>query len=123
MKKKVFVSFDFDNDKALKDLLMGQAKNENSPFEIIDGSLKEASLEQDWLDKATVKIKSADLVIVILGTKTYKAPGVLKEIEIANEKSIKIVQLIGHPEKNCPKVGGAGRVYRWSWSNLKTMTE
>ena len=26
-KKKVFVSFDFDNDKTLKDFIIGQARN------------------------------------------------------------------------------------------------
>ena len=39
-KKKVFVSFDFDNDKVLKDFLIGQAKLEDSPFEVADHSLK-----------------------------------------------------------------------------------
>lgn len=32
-KKKVFVSFDFDNDKTLKDFIIGQAKLADSPFE------------------------------------------------------------------------------------------
>ena len=32
--KRVFVSFDFDNDKSLKDLIIGQAKNPDSPFEV-----------------------------------------------------------------------------------------
>lgn len=35
-KKKVFVSFDFDNDKTLKDFIIGQAKLEDSPFEVSD---------------------------------------------------------------------------------------
>ncbi len=38
-KTKVFVSFDFDNDKALKDFIIGQAKNLDSPFEVSDYSL------------------------------------------------------------------------------------
>jgi len=35
-KPRVFISFDFDNDKALKDFLVGQSKNTDSPFEISD---------------------------------------------------------------------------------------
>ena len=31
-KTKVFVSFDFDNDKALKEFIVGQAKNSDSPI-------------------------------------------------------------------------------------------
>lgn len=40
-KKRVFISFDFDNDKALKEFMLGQSKLADSPFEIIDTSLKE----------------------------------------------------------------------------------
>ena len=40
-KKKVFVSFDFDNDKTLKEFLIGQAKLADSPFEVSDHSLKD----------------------------------------------------------------------------------
>ena len=35
-KKRVFVSFDYDNDARLKDLLVGQSKLEDSPFELAD---------------------------------------------------------------------------------------
>ena len=44
-KKKVFISFDFDNDKTLKEFIVGQAKNSDSPFEMSDHSLKEAAPE------------------------------------------------------------------------------
>ncbi len=76
-KKKVFISFDFDNDKRLKDFLIGQSKLEDSPFEIIDGSLKEAAPEKEWLGKARIKIKACDLVIIMVGPGTHKAPGVI----------------------------------------------
>ena len=32
MKKPVFVSFDFDHDRVLKDFILGQAKLQDSPF-------------------------------------------------------------------------------------------
>lgn len=34
-KKRVFISFAIE-DKSLRDFLVGQAKNENSPFEFVD---------------------------------------------------------------------------------------
>jgi len=40
VKPRVFISFDFDHDEDLRNLLVGQAKNEDSPFEIKDRSLK-----------------------------------------------------------------------------------
>ena len=42
-KKKTFVSFDFDNDRVLKDFIIGQARLPDSPFDVVDTSLKEAA--------------------------------------------------------------------------------
>lgn len=56
MAKKVFVSFDFDNDKILKDFIIGQSKLPDSPFEVSDHSLKEAAPESGW----ELKAKSGD---------------------------------------------------------------
>src|SRR6266496_2623315 len=78
-KTKVFVSFDFDNDKTLKDFIIGQAKLPDSPFEVSDHSLKEAAPERDWETKARAAINRADKFIVMLGSKTRYAPGVKKE--------------------------------------------
>ena len=41
-KTKVFISFDYDHDETLKEFLVGQAKLEDSPFELADWSIKEA---------------------------------------------------------------------------------
>ena len=50
-KKRVFISFDYDHDLDLKNLLVGQAKNEDSPFEIADFSIKEA-ISEDLEEKS-----------------------------------------------------------------------
>ena len=42
-KKRVFVSFDFDNDKTLKDFIVGQARLPDSSFEVAAHSLKEGT--------------------------------------------------------------------------------
>lgn len=41
LKKRVFISFDYDHDVDLKNLLIAQSKNSDSPFEIVDMSIKE----------------------------------------------------------------------------------
>ncbi len=120
-KKKVFVSFDFDNDKALKDFIIGQAKNPDSPFEVSDHSLKEAAPEKDWVEKARRAISRSDIFIVMLGPKTKKASGVLKEVKIANELKKKF-QIIGYKDGTEDwRIPDAGRVYRWNWENLKKL--
>ena len=120
-KKKVFVSFDFDNDQTLKTFLIGQSKLPDSPFEISDVSLKEAAPEKDWEDKAKAKIKTADIVIVMVGPNTYKASGVLKEVKMANDLGKKIIQIIGYKDGNYTRVEGAGTLYVWNWENLKKL--
>lgn len=40
-KTRTFISFDYDHDSDLKSLLVGQAKNDDSPFSITDMSIKE----------------------------------------------------------------------------------
>ena len=84
-KKRVFVSFDFDNDKTLKDFIIGQARLPDSPFEVADHSLKEAQPQRDWEDKARQAISRAEMFIVMLGPNTRRASGVLKEVKMAND--------------------------------------
>lgn len=55
-KKRVFISFDFDNDRVLRDFMLGQARLPDSPFEVIDHSLKEAAPERNWEVKARAAI-------------------------------------------------------------------
>lgn len=120
-KKHVFVSFDFDNDKALKDFIVGQARNPDSPFEIIDTSLKEAAPMKTWEEKARAAIRRSDLVLVMVGPKTHRAPGVLKEVAMAREEGKPIVQVIGYRDGDYTPVPDAGRLYRWDWDNLKRL--
>ena len=120
-KKRVFVSFDFDNDKKLKDFIIGQSRLDDSPFEVIDHSLKEAAPERDWETKADRSIRRSDIVIVMVGPYTYKASGVLKEVMMARNAGVPIVQIIGYRDGDYTPVPNAGRLYRWNWENLKNL--
>lgn len=121
VKKRVFVSFDFDHDRALKEFIVGQARLPDSPFDIVDHSLKEAAPERDWVNKAKSAIRRAEIVLVITGTQTYRARGVLQEVAIARENAVPIVQIIGYKDRDCTPVPNAGRVYAWTWENLKKL--
>ena len=93
----VYISFDYDHDDDLKVMLAGQAKHEDSAFEIIDHSIKEASA--DWKEKARTRIRRSQRVIVICGEHTHTATGINVEINIANEEG-------KHPEKHLPETRG-----------------
>jgi hypothetical protein len=121
-KKKVFVSFDFDNDKALKDFIIGQAKLEDSPFEVSDHSLKEEAPQAEWQKRAHAAIKRAEVFIVMLGSKTRYAPGVLKEVKMASDLEKQRFQIIGYKDGSEDwAVPNAGKTYRWNWDNLKRL--
>jgi len=118
-KKRVYIAFEYEPDRSLKDLLIGQSRNEESPFEVIDGSLREAAPEKGWEKKAESRISMADVVIVLLGATTHLAPGVAKEVAVARRLKKKIVQVIGHRDGRYKRLPGAGRLYCWTWDNLK----
>ncbi|MCR5290868.1 MAG: hypothetical protein K6E51_12830 [Treponema sp.] len=123
IKRRTFISFDYDNDSDLKNLLVGQSKNPDSPFEIVDMSIKEA-IATNWRENARRRIKSCDVVIIICGTQTHRATGVAAELKIAQEEGIPYFCLNGRPDKSCFKPLGARTsdiIYRWSWDNLKSL--
>lgn len=121
-KTRVFVSFDYDNDRGLRDLLLGQAALPDSPFEVSNYSLKEAAPEKDWEAKARAAIARAEKVIVLLGPRTVDAPGVLKEVLMAQALSKPRFQIIGYTNGSEKwAVPGGGRTYAWTWANLKAL--
>lgn len=122
-KIRVFVSFDFDNDRVLKDFIIGQSKNPDSPFAVTDWSMKEAAPEMSWEDEARARIARVDLVIVMVGPRTHRATGVLREVAIARELGKPMVQIIGYRDGQYTAVPGAGRLYRWNWENLKQLLQ
>ena len=120
-KRRIFVSFDFDNDLVLYNFIVGQARLPDSPFQVADWSLKEAAPQAQWEAEAREKIKRSDNVIIMVGPYTHRAPGVLKEIRIARELRKPIFQVISYKDSQPKPVPNAGRVYRWDWSNLKNL--
>jgi len=122
-KTRTFISFDYDHDSDLKLLLVGQAKNSDSPFEITDMSIKE-TIDSNWKAKARTRIKGCDVVIVICGEKTNTATGVSAELKIAQEENIPYFLLNGRSVKKCVKPKGAlssDKLYNWTWDNLKVL--
>jgi hypothetical protein len=122
-KTRVFISFDFDHDEDLRNLLVGQGKNPDSPFELADWSVKEAMLGS-WKEKVRTRIRSVDQVLVICGEHTDAAAGVSAEIRIAQEEGKPYFLLWGRSGKTCKKPTAAistDKIYEWTWPNLKSL--
>jgi hypothetical protein len=123
MPKRVFVSFDYDHDEILRTFLVGQSKHADSPFELVDRSLKEP-LTGDWIEKIRSRMKSVDVVAVICGEHTDIAIGVSAEVTVAQEVNKPYFLLKGYPDKTCVKPKAAkstDKMYNWTWENLKTL--
>lgn len=120
--RRVFVSFDYDNDLTLKEFIIGQARLADSPFEVQDHSLKEAAPQLKWEEKARAAIARAEVFIVMLGPRTRFAPGVRKEVAMAKALAKTRFQIIGYRDGSADwAVQDGGPVYRWDWDNLKRL--
>jgi hypothetical protein len=122
-KTRVFISFDYDNDADIKNLLVGQSRNEDSPFSIVDMSIKEP-INYNWKENARKRIKSCDVVAVLCGEKTNTATGVSAEMRIAQEEHVPYFLLSGRPNGNVVRplaAKNSDKLYKWSWDILKAL--
>jgi len=122
-KAKVFTSFDFDHDEDLRNLLVGQSKNPDSPFEMADWSVKEP-MTGDWKEKVRTRIRRVNQVIVMCGEHTDTATGVSAELSITQDEGKPYFLLGGRANKTCKKPRSAkssDKVYKWTWDNLKKL--
>lgn len=119
---RVYVSYDYDHDNDLKNLLVGQARNDDSPFSVSDWSIKEETT--NWKEHARKRIRAVDQVVVICGQYTDTATGVGVEVKIAQEEKISYFLLEGRSDKTCKKPTTArvdDKMYSWTWDNLKKL--
>lgn len=115
-KTKVFISYDYDHDRQLKETLVGQAKLSDSPFSVADISIQ-AEL-QNWQQEARKAIGACDVFVVLLGEHTHQAHGVRREAKMAKDLGKRRFQLRKKGHRPSP-VHGAGEVVAWKWKNLK----
>ena len=118
--KRAFISFDYDHDNELRGSFVRQAKDQESPFNITDWSLKEP-VNGKWKQKARALIRKADLIIVICGEHTHDAAGVAAEVTILHEENKPYFLLKGRRRKTCKKPRSAchgDKIYKWKWKHL-----
>ena len=115
---RVFLSFEFDKDGPLRNNFYAQSETE-SENNIENFSLKEAYKpdNQRWLKEAKSLIAQSHVVIVLVGQDTHDAPGVEKEVTIANQHGKPIFQI--RPQgKTWGEVKGAGDLIDWKWNEI-----
>ena len=91
-KLNIFVSFEFDKDRDLKDNFYKQA-NERTPHRVGNCSLKEAYPSEKWKKKAKHAIAGCDVVVILIGEDTHNAPGVKVETDMALSLEKPVIQI------------------------------
>jgi hypothetical protein len=118
-KNRIFISFAIEN-KTLRDFLVGQAKNERSPFEFVDMSVKEP-WESAWKTNCRTKIKSCDGMLIIVTKNTKNADGQLWEIKCAKEEGRPCRGIWGYNDDipaTLPAELNGVRIVYWTWDNI-----
>jgi hypothetical protein len=118
---RVFLSFDFDNDRSVAKAMGLQLRSPDNEFEVANWSLKEAAPERLWRGRAEYQIRRSHLMVIVLGRQTHRAPGVLDEIAIARRPDVDtpIVQLYPNTIPPPTPVRNGGRAIAWTHDNLR----
>jgi hypothetical protein len=118
---RAFISFDFDNNSIGKLLFAGQAKNSRTPFNIEDWSSKETLPQRQWEELIESKINKCNMLIVLVGKKTYTAAGVVKEIAFAKSQDVPVfgVYVAGADGSTTLPTGlQRNRTIDWNWKSI-----
>ena len=121
--KRAFISFDYDHDEDLRNLLVGQAKHPDTPFQISNWSVKEP-FTGNWQSKVRERIRQTDLTVVLCGAWTHTAAGVAAELDITRQEGKPYFLLAGRTDVSCSKPANAyptDKLYQWTWDNLKVL--
>lgn len=116
--KRVFISFAME-DRWARENLVGQARNNRSPFEFVDMSVKQP-WSNAWKTQCRTRIKGCHGVIALISKNTMNAEGARWEIKCAIEEGIPIIGVYtqrANPGTPPPELKGK-RVIYWTWEGI-----
>jgi len=116
--KRIFISFAIEDEYA-RDFLVGQARNNSSPFEFVDMSVKEP-WDSSWKTRCRTRIKGCDGVVALISKKTMNADGARWEMKCANEEGVPMIGVhIQKDDKGTipPELAGY-KVIEWTWEGI-----
>lgn len=123
-KYRIFISFAVE-DKWAREYLVGQARNENSPFSFVDMSVKDP-WDEKWRTQCRTRIKGCDGMIALISTNTKNASGQLWEIKASKEEEVPVRGIYtttdNRPSSLPAELSGV-RVVDWTWANIKAFLD
>jgi len=113
--KRIFIAFAIE-DKFARDNLVFQAKQQHTPFEFVDMSVKEP-WDTQWKTNCRSRIRGCDGVIAFVSDNTAKADGARWEIWCAYDEGIPVLPLYVHDHgaKTVPPELAGKRISHWTW--------
>lgn len=117
--KRIFISFAIEDD-TLRDFLVGQSRNNSSPFEFVDMSVKQP-WDSAWKTNCRTKIKRCDGVVSLITKNTKNASGQIWEMKCAKDEGVPVLGVWGnnnHSGVSVPLECGYINVVDWTWDNI-----
>ena len=118
---KIFISFAL-KDAALRDTLIEQVNNENTPYSLEYLPTK-ASWDPAWKEECRSKVTECDGVIALITNHILRADGQRWEVECAYEGRVPVLLLPGGSEKlakELPSVIDDKDFLEWTLPNIMT---
>jgi len=118
LKKRIFISADYDNDRNYKNLLLAWDKNKDFDFELYDGPLSTSanSISATYIkNQIRPKILIASRLLCIVGKKTSKSDWIDWEIQTAVDHKKKLIGVKIEKENTSPS-GLLSRRATWAMS-------
>lgn len=118
---RVFIAFAIE-DQWARDRLIGQARNQRTPFEWTDMSVKQPWAD-DWRNRCRVRIRGCDGMIAFVTRNTANATGQLFEIRTAREERIPLIGMYATQDNrpySLPVELQGVRVVDWTWDNISS---
>jgi nucleoside 2-deoxyribosyltransferase len=123
-KHRVFIGFAIEDEWA-KEYLVGQAKNEKSPFGFTNMALNEP-YDEKWKTQCRSRIKGCDGLIAFVSKNTAKADGAVWEVKCAKEEGVPVIAIYTTTDNrpsSLPSEYSGVRKVSWTWSNIKSFLD
>jgi len=123
-KNRIFISFAVE-DKWAREYLVGQAKNDKSPFDFVNMSINEP-FDSQWMTLCRSRIKGCDGMIALVSKNTKNATGALCEIKTAKEEGVRVRGVYTTTDDRpatLPSELSGVRVVGWTWANIKAFLD
>lgn len=120
---RVFISFAIEDEWA-RTRMVGQAKNERTPFEFVDMSVKRP-WDEAWKTQCRTRIKGCDGMIAMITNNTANAEGQLWEVRAALQERVPVLGVYATQDNRpyfLPAEFQYVPVVGWTWANISSFT-